>query len=84
MVARIGGAFIDFVQVHQSCRMVTSRTCGSRSCDLAMIQSKCAKFKLSDGGETIKLGSKGVQEKQLRFVRDEGAQNDWLSSWSEG
>ena len=58
----MGGAFNDSVQVHQSCRMVTNRISGRRSRDLA-IQSECAKFQRSDGGETVKLGSNGVHNR---------------------
>ena len=38
----------------------------------------CVRFQQSDGGGTIKLGSKGLQQWQLRVVKDEGVQNYWL------
>ena len=67
--------------------MVTNRTGGRRSRDLA-IQSECVKFQQSDGDETVKvkLGSNELQQSQLTVVRDEGVLNYWLKccrcSWT--
>ena len=65
------------MQVHQSCRMVTNRISGRKSRDLA-IQSECVKFRQSNGCETIKFGSNGVQQSQLSVVSDECVLNYWL------
>ena len=62
VVASVGGAFDDSVQVHQSFLMETNGISGRRSRDLA-IQSECGKFQQSDGGETVKLGSNGVHNR---------------------